>query len=258
MSGRGVPNLEHLRKELQIEPLVDDLIDLFDRLSSGTDQILRFEIDPFLNSLQALVPGIFVDISAAKDLARKHLSNLFHSISHKQFGFLLEALHLLLPWSLFPPVSINPLAFDFPLFLNIYALALQESDRVIGTAPERLPRDLLFLFKFIPQITAIPLNFADLVDVWFGSPATREFLNIHEYQNQTYFEQESMETLLLITFAHYALGDPSKSQEESSHSDDLENQISKYYEISRAALPKSKYIVDNFINILIAGSGGKS
>lgn len=253
---RGVSDLEMFSKEMSFEPLAKDLADLLGQLYSGKDELPPFPISEFLKSFQDLVPGIFSDLEASTDQTKKKLTLLLQVIKQHQFDLFSEIFHILIPWVLLSAASINQLASDLYLFINKYTLACQESVPDLSGSPERQVRDLSFLFSYRPQLSGLSLDFADHIDGWLSSSLVRNYLNVHDYQNRTYFEQESMETLLSITFAHFILEEHENLQDGAHQNTDLLNQITAKYKRSRSVLLESDYILDNFIAQLKSAYGG--
>ncbi len=116
-----------------------------------------------------------------------------------------------------------------------------------GNAPSKNTLIYYYLLREIHEnLTVLSAEPEILANFWFQNQSCMDFLKIHSYQDQLWFRKEEMEELVDMTFTILDLHQkpPNRSKQSTMIAG---SEISSCRSKTLTMLPKSKYLVDNFI-----------
>ncbi len=256
LKGFGTINLQDDLLDIKHDSLVSSIIELMGLYPFGTDlapHISGFstiEPDPLKRlvssintSLVELYPGITGMKSKSKVDQFIDLHNLIIGIA---------------PWigSLATELILYILFSDFWVEISdefLQTLTRLINKRISDSFPDLEPI-IWNKFKVIHEITQnlsslsrIPVS---LTNYWFNNQAALDFIDVHEFQGQSWFNKESFEDLLDLTMALMLLEHRSVTSPNNKSSNSFESSISEARRIFLDLLPRSNYLVDSFITLV--------
>lgn len=274
LKGQGASQLESRRQEIQLEPLAQGLIAILEGLSAPGDQpsteipgdLLQEDLLPdkalldlsssFLTAFKTHLPGSFHALIDSEESVQNRLSCLFRLISRAKSSPFQRVLPLLVPWVFLAPAYPDQIENDLIPLLKGYFQRVRNSEAEASPHRQYSLDDLKASLALWHNLTGMPLESDQLNEIWFNTPELREYLNIHDFKGQTYFNKESMEILLPLTFALYWLKQLLGSEPKTKSAFDVDNRIFESYQLAREALLKSNFLVNDFRRILQEGLEG--
>jgi len=104
--------------------------------------------------------------------------------------------------------------------------------------------------EITPDIRSLSPNPVSLTSYWFNNHTTSDFMNVHEFQDQTWFHKEAFEILLDLTLGLMLLEHRTFTSLNKRSYSSLENRVSELRELFLDLLPRSNYRVDSFISLV--------
>lgn len=223
LQGNGANNIQEKIAEIKLSPILvalDNLISSYfseffsDALPSFTQNAERVEIDTrdleehlsqristFSAALAQYFPETFdftPEYCRLICLKLEALNNYYknHVIEDNSTNHILYSL---LFWVIFSELTeIIP----HSSLLNIILLSSTQPyvSRLLASSDKNLlTNNAGFLIQFPSRLYGISLSLNNISDIWFENHETRSFLDIHDHDNITWFNQEAFEFLLDLT-----------------------------------------------------------
>ncbi len=134
-------------------------------------------------------------------------------------------LYSLLFWVIFSELTeIIP----YPSLINIILLSSTHPfvSRLLASSDKNLlTNNAGFLIQFPSRLYGISLSLNNISDIWFGNHETRSFLNIHDHDNVTWFNQEAFEFLLDLTLGVLYINYQVESDQTTHKNQDFDLEI---------------------------------
>jgi glycosidase len=223
LQGNGTNNIQEKITEIKLSPILialDNLISCYfseffsDALPSFTQNAERVELDTrdledhlsqristFAAALAQYFPETFdftPEYCRLISFKLEALNNYYnnHVIEDNSANHILYSL---LFWVIFSELTeIIP----HPSLLNIILLSSTQPyvSRLLSSSDKNLlTNNAGFLIQFPSRLYGINLSLNNISDIWFENHETRSFLDIHDHDNITWFNQEAFEFLLDLT-----------------------------------------------------------
>ena len=146
----------------------------------------------------------------------------------------------------------NDCCKDFPeYFLSVLSRLLDKrlnrSNLVFKTETWIYFRLLQEIYSNITELSADPVQ---LTNFWFQNQVSKDFINIHSYQDQLWFDKEAFEEIVDLTFMMILLyhRPPTRKDIKSLQTD---TKIADVRKLILDLLPRSNFLVDNFTQLAV-------
>jgi glycosidase len=108
-------------------------------------------------------------------------------------------------------------------------------------------------FKVIQEINSnlnsLSPDTVSLTKFWFNNQAATDFMAVHKFQGQSWFNKEAFEELLDLTLVLMLMNHRTLTRSNNKSNLSFESTISGVRQLFLDLLPRSNYLVDSFINL---------
>ena len=213
ITNSGFPSLHHALLDLRFAPLseqIDVIFSAWDKLSATKDPpLLEFDnkLSPLLNELESILSNLSAgSIPIPGDYQNSVIKRL-HNLN-KSFLTIFPEEYLSLRLSSF----VWSLLFEFFAFSAIPGI--ENLSRTLANQPyigSVLTGDLRsalndqssHIISLAPLLVGSVYDINSLIDIWFDPACSNTLLGENEYNGITWFNKESFETLLNLTFSYF-------------------------------------------------------
>ncbi|HDD61119.1 MAG TPA: alpha-amylase [Chloroflexi bacterium] len=258
ISNSGVPSLHHALLELRFAPLsekIDVIFSTWVNLSATKNPTLLeldTQLSPLINDLESILSILS---SVPKPLPEDYQTSVIERLQN-----LIKNFHAVFPDDL---LSLKVSSVLWSLLFDIFASsAIPDIEYLFRTLSKQqyigtvITVDLLFTLnehsKFMRLLTPLLANSAldlnSLIDIWFDPSCSNTFLGLNEYNGITWFNKESFETLLNLTYSYFIFTEV--QLRFIDHSDDYIAQLLQLRDEVLDCMQKSKFQVEIFHNAL--------
>jgi len=106
------------------------------------------------------------------------------------------------------------------------------------------------LMKIDQDLGSLSPNPISLTNYWFNDQTSANFMEVHDFQGQSWFNKEAFEKLIDLTMALMLLDHVAVTRSSEKSNSFLESSISEIRRIFHDLLPGSNYLVNSFINLV--------
>lgn len=265
LQGSGTFDLLQCRKEIKFQPSVNKMIELFTFFAqfAPTLSIKNEEFSPdylgdifensvhiadeFYSQLGTALTGYDNEAKAWLKGFSQHLRCLISLVTHsRHHNFSLDG-SLLVPWVLLGPVYPSLGSSEIDFIASFYVKSLLGIPEHVSIDQAVLQHNLSFALSFSTLVADTPIDLLSYTDLWMNNPNCQDFINLHTYDNRTWFHKESMEALIDLTLLSSYIHTYSSSSLDFSINVDLLNKLAYLREVSFEALYKSGYHKEGFL-----------
>lgn len=258
ISSSGVPSLHNTILDLRFAPLskqIDAIISAYAKLSvakNPSSEELGSQLSPLLNDLESILSILS---TGSKPLPEDYQTSVIERLQN-----LIKNFHPIFPDNLLPLMVSSIL---WSLLFEIFASsAIPDIEYLSETLAKQqytgtvLTGDHLSTlndqFKFSRLLTPLLANsdhdLNSLIDIWFDPSCSNTFLNLNEYNGISWFNKESFETLLNLTYSYFIFSDV--QLRFIDYNDDYFAQLILLRDEVLDCMQKSNFQVDNFYKAL--------
>ncbi len=266
LDGKGSINIPKQRKEIQYRYFGAALTDILDIFQSELQlpHKLDNKIDPskiraildsssstwqvFNDHFSTQLPDIARGIESSLISFQQRLSGMISLLYSPIAEILSSDIYLFFPWLLLVDRYPQLPTEDLEIIFSITSGALASPMSLHADDQDFLHGKLNILLNLTTTLSEISHDPLSLSDFWFSNPNTRQFIDIHDFEGKEWFNKESMESLINLSYALIFIDSikevPLVLPLSENHSDEL---IMDYSSIIKA-MGKSGYQVERFRN----------
>ncbi len=255
LKGSGTDNLQDDLLEIRYDSLLTTIVELIRVYPYETDLSLKLSEFPksvadslkhLVNSINNELFKIYPDVSKWKIESILDQFIKFHNLNIGD-----APLNKSLTVDLLFYVLFNDCYGEVPEeFLQTLARIFDR--RLNKTFPDISPStwDKFNVLREIKaNLSSLSPNPVSLTNFWFNNQAASDFMSVHQYKDQSWFNKEAFEDLVDLTMTLMLMNRRSLSKSNKRTNLSFESNLCEVRQIILDLLPKSNYLVDSFINL---------
>jgi hypothetical protein len=264
LGGLGTDNLQDAYLEIRLSPLLIAVKDLSKELlgnfppfpansSVSSPPNYLGSLTAIFDSLQSLYQSADFPDDTYLDLTEIWLQGFAKYISiidrNDQQAYLVNLSILI--WGLFNGLSKSISSSELNCFLTILSRSLLPGSYESGPAIETIIKTINLLIKTSKDITSLSLSMSTISDFWFTNSDSRDFINSHDHDNISWFNQERFESLIEITLGFILLDKVQSRSYSKKQIDQHKVKLEKISQVFLSILDESEYQEISFKQLIV-------